>query len=620
MPKKYYITTPLYYVNDEPHIGHSYTTILADVLARYFKLFGYTVRLLTGVDEHGQKILQAATSAGREPQVHCDTMAKRYIEIWSRLNINYDVFFRTTNPEHKAFVQDILNRLYEKGDIYTAEYEGWYCTPDERFWTEKDLQEGNCPLCGRIVERLTEKNYFFKMGSYQQWLINWINEHPEFVQPDFRRNEVLGFLRQPLGDLCISRPKERLSWGIPLPFDSNYVTYVWFDALLNYLSATRIHSKEGLNPDFWPADLHLIGKDILTTHTVYWPIMLYAAGYEPPRTIFAHGWWLIDKGKMSKSQGTVVRPLEIAGKYSADAFRYVLMREMTPGQDANFSEEIFINRYNSDLANDLGNLYSRLAKLWENFKCETCSIKDKEFSYYQPDQKLVILTDTLKDEIFKSICSEFKPNLAIEQIMSLVRGLNRQLEIWEPWKTGHDKVPALKVALCWAFSCLDLIATLLEPIMPAKMQELKSAIGIVNGEPHPKARQILFPRLEIESPKQATPSEETAEDDNYISIEDFAKIDLRIAKIVNAERVEGTDKLLKMQIDLGDQQRQIVAGIAQSYKPQELIGKNIVVVANLKPVTMRGVNSQGMLLAVGDGKRHYVIIPEGEVPCGSKVK
>jgi len=615
MPKRFYITTPLYYVNDEPHIGHAYTTILADVLARYHKLFGAEVRFLTGVDEHGQKILQAASAAGLKPQAHCDEMAKRYKSIWTQLSIDYDVFFRTTHSQHKSFVQAVLTNLYAKGEIYSAEYAGWYCTPDERFWMEKDLDHDNCPLCGRVVEHLTEKNYFFKMSAYQQWLIDWIYTHDDFVQPLFRRNEVLGFLRQPLADLCISRPKERLSWGIPLPFDESYVTYVWFDALLNYLSATRIHPDAGFTPEFWPADLHLIGKDILTTHTVYWPIMLHAAGFEPPRTIFAHGWWLSDKGKMSKSQGAVVRPLDIAAKYSADAFRYVLMREMTPGQDANFSEEMFIQRYNSDLANDLGNLYSRLAKLWEKFNCSSHPIDDQISSCYAIDTELASIFEMIFEKIKIDINAELKPNSAIENIMIFIRGLNKQLEIWAPWKTGGQNISALGTSLAWAFRSLDLAATLLKPVMPSKMQELQNAIGMKDGIPHPQPGLNLFPRIDLKNVKMESHSRV-----KEVSIDEFSRFDLRIAEIIGADYVEGAAKLLKLQIDLGGEKRQIVAGIAQSYAPTELIGKRIVVIANLKPTTLRGVLSQGMLLAAGDGQRRYIIQPDGDAPAGSKVK
>ncbi|HEX7343136.1 MAG TPA: class I tRNA ligase family protein, partial [bacterium] len=362
MKKKFFITTPIYYVNDEPHIGHTYSTVIADVLARYHRLFGDQVFFLTGTDEHGQKVVEAAAQAGRSPREHCDLMVQRYQAVWEKLEISHDDFIRTTEERHIRPVQDILRKLWDIGEIYAAEYEGWYCVPEERFWTEKDLVEGNCPSCGREVRRLSEKNYFFRMGKYQPWLIEYIKGHPRFILPESRRNEILGFLAQPLGDLCISRPKERLSWGVPIPFDDQYVTYVWFDALLNYVTAPA--SRGG---DWWPASIHLIGKDILTTHSVYWPTMLKATGLDLPETIFGHGWWLFEDAKMSKSLGNVVKPLSMADKYGVDAFRFFLVREMSLGMDASFSEAALVNRYNSELANDLGNLYSRLLKLLKTY-------------------------------------------------------------------------------------------------------------------------------------------------------------------------------------------------------------------------------------------------------------
>jgi len=618
-----YITTPLYYVNDEPHIGHAYTTILADVLTRYHRLFGNDARFLTGVDEHGQKILEAAAKTGLTPQAHCDAMASRYTGIWQALGIEYDVFFRTTHPEHQRFVQDVLSRLMVKGDIYTGEYAGWYCTPDERFWTEKDLVDGNCPLCGRPVEHLVEKNYFFRMGAYQNWLIDYIEQHPDFVRPGSRRNEVLGFLRQRLGDLCISRPVERLSWGIPLPFDPRYVTYVWFDALFNYISATRIHSP--LKESDWPADLHLIGKDILTTHAVYWPIMLHAAGYEPPRSILAHGWWLTDRGKMSKSQGRVIRPLELTEKYGVDAVRYVLMREMTPGADAVFAEELLIERYNSELANDLGNLYSRLAKLWHKFDC--ASLQSGQRSHPWPvESDLEEKIAALHREVRYEIEEEIRPPAAVEKILSVVRGLNRQVEVWAPWKRGNDDPAGLAASLEWALRSLDLAAGLLAPVMPARMGLLHEAIGIGPKGVSPRVDVTLFPRIETkrETTDAARVGKSAAKpvqsESPQIGMDDFARLDLRAGVIVEAESIPGADKLLKLQVDLGYERRQIVAGIAKSYAPHDLVGRRIVVVANLKPALLRGIESSGMLLAASDGSRHYLIGPDGDAPVGSRVK
>ncbi len=621
MSSKFYITTALHYVNAEPHIGHAYETILGDVLCRYFRLFGHDVHFLTGVDEHGQKIVEAAAKSGCTPQQHCDILADRFREVWERLSIKPDVFFRTTNPQHKKFVQDILTKLNNQGDIYSANYSGWYCTPDERFWTDKDVVDGKCPTCGRPVEHLTEKNYFFRMSNHQKWLLEWIDSHPDFIKPESRKNEVLGFLKQPLGDLCISRPHSRLAWGIPLPFDTDYVTYVWFDALLNYLSATEIHKAEGFTPDLWPADLHLIGKDILTTHAVYWPTMLHAAGYEPPKTIFAHGWWLIDGGKMSKSVGNVIKPLDMVEKYGADAFRYVLMREMTPGQDATFSEEAFIKRYNTDLANDLGNLYSRLAKLWSSIRHETIP----GAGTYQtgadfPSENL----EKLKETVHQAILN-FNPNLAIATLIGFVGELNELVQREKLWQDPASK----RIYISSCLTALGEVARLLEPVMPIKMAKLR----FLTHECRPES---LFPRIEVKpkptpppappasgGEKNSSPSggeEPSAAQSDEISIDEFARVDLRVGKVIKARRLENSDKLLVLKIEEGGGVRQIVAGIAKSYDPATLAGRSVVFVANLKPAKLRGEWSHGMILAASDGERHFIVAPEQSVESGSKVK
>ncbi|HKL20584.1 MAG TPA: methionine--tRNA ligase, partial [Tichowtungia sp.] len=428
MDQKYYVTTPIYYVNDKPHIGHAYTTILADVLANYHRLLGTPTFFLTGTDEHGQKVQQAADANGISAQAQCDQTVLRFQELWKRLEISNDDFIRTTEPRHKKIVQEVLQELYDKDEIYRAEYEGWYCVGCERFFTEKDLVDGNCPECGRKVDAIVESNYFFRMSSYQQWLIEYIETHPEFIQPDFRANETLGFLKNnELQDLCISRPKSRLEWGIELPFDADFVTYVWFDALLNYITAIGYKSDDEKFKKWWPVNHHLIGKDILTTHTVYWPTMLKAMDVEMPKTIFAHGWWLTGRTKMSKSLGNVVNPMEMIDRYGVDAFRYFLIAEMTLGQDASFTEEAFVRRYNSDLANDLGNLLSRTASMLGRYTRGVFPTIGKTAVESGPEKELWTAVQRAVEEMEQSIGS-MNLNGGVASVLSAVRKVNQYFE------------------------------------------------------------------------------------------------------------------------------------------------------------------------------------------------
>jgi len=621
MAKKFFITTPIYYVNDEPHLGHAYCTVIADVLARYHRLFGDQVFFLTGTDEHGQKVAEAAARAGRSPKEHCDLMVQRYQVVWEKLEISHDDFIRTTEERHVRPVQEVLQKLWQAGEIYASEYEGWYCVPEERFWTEKDLVEGNCPSCGREVRRLSEKNYFFRMGQYQQWLVDYIKDHPRFILPESRRNEILGFLAQPLGDLCISRPKERLAWGVPIPFDDKFVTYVWFDALLNYVTAPA--SRGG---DWWPATIHLIGKDILTTHSVYWPTMLKAAGLELPETIFGHGWWLMEEAKMSKSLGNVVKPLALADKYGVDAFRFFLVREMSLGMDASFSEAALVNRYNSELANDLGNLYSRLLKLLTTYG----------------DGKIPLASSSIKSEDdplnahglqskVRRLVEDLRLNAALDEIMAFVRGINKAVEDAAPWKSGKTDPEGTRQFLRRALEALTGAAQLLHPVMPGKMGNLLSELGcdgagetllppsecLKAGHPLPE-KASLFPRVKFDLPEDtAMPQAESTV--LTISIEDFGRLNLRVARILSATAVKGADKLLKLEVDLGGEKRVVVAGIAQHYEPEELIGKSIVLVANMQPTKIRGVESQGMLLAAQADGKLVLITPEKEIAPGAKI-
>jgi len=475
MSEPFYVTTPIYYVNDEPHLGHAYTTILADALARFARLRGQEVFFLTGTDEHGEKVQQAAQKRGIDEQTHTDEMVQRFQGLWQDLHVQHDDFIRTTQPRHVRVVQAVLKQLWEQGEIYRAEYEGWYCVPDERYWTEKDLVDGNCPDCGREVKRLAEDNYFFRMSAYQDWLIDYINQHPDFILPETRRNEVLGFLKQPLGDLCISRPKSRLGWGIPLPFDQDYVTYVWFDALLNYVTAPGYLVDQARFERFWPQAMHLIGKDILTTHCVYWPTMLKAAGLSLPRTVLAHGWWNIQGSKMSKSRGSVVKPLELTEIYGVDAFRYFLLRDMTLGRDADFSEDGIAHRYQGDLANDLGNLLRRIVSMIDRY----CGgrVPQPQNSRYNGTivrERSQALVPRVLGQVEK-----LRLNEALANVMSGVNNINGYLEQMAPWSLAKQSGNQERVdtILYNAAEALRLTSLLLWPVMPERTEELWRRLG-----------------------------------------------------------------------------------------------------------------------------------------------
>ncbi len=658
--KPFYITTPIYYVNDVPHIGHAYTTVAADVLARYWRLRGRNVFFLTGLDEHGQKVQQAAAKAGIDPQVHCDKLAPQFQRLWNRLNISNDAFIRTTDHGHKIVVQRYLQQLYDNQLIYKADYSGWYCTFDERFWTEKDIENGLCPDCKRPVERLSEHNYFFKMGQYQERLIEYIKTHDSFIQPESRRNEVLGFLTtQKLGDLSISRPKSRLSWGIELPFDKDYVTYVWFDALVNYVSALEYLAPAASRDRFWPASVHLVGKDILTTHAVYWSTMLMALNLPLPDMIFAHGWWTVDGEKMSKSRGNVVDPNKMVESYGADAFRYFLLREVPFGQDGDFSETAMVASINSDLANGIGNLLSRTLTMVERFAHGTIP-PPGEPALPELERKIEAAASQLPMTLEQGYGAlAFRENL--QSIRELVALCDEYIDKSAPWKLAKDssEAPRLNTVLNTMSRALKLLAVSLYPFMPQTAGQISQQLGynlnfsqaLPDSAYRWEASQAdvairkgppLFPRIEpnpqgakpvsdstaspqptftapASAPLASSPAPQTSPP-TQITIDEFMKIQLKTAKVLTAERVPKSEKLLKLQVSLGEEQRQIVAGIGKKYDPESLVGKTIVIVANLKPAKLMGIESQGMVLAAGDSEVRGLATIIEEVDPGTKVK
>lgn len=626
----FYITTPIYYVNSYPHLGHAYTTIIVDGLARYYRLKGYKVYFLTGTDEHGDKILKTAEERGKSAQEFVDEIAQAFRKTWDDLGITYDNFIRTTAENHKATVQYVLQTLYEKGEFYIDEYEGLYCYGCERFLTSKELDDkGLCKDHQKPPVKLREKNYFFNLEKYRSWLREFLlKEDP--IYPRFYRDEVLNLLEEPLPPLCISRPKSRLPWGIELPFDSNYVTYVWFDALINYLSGIGFPHNP-LWSSYWVNAHHVIAKDILKPHAIYWPIMLRALGLPPYRKLYVHGYWLVDSLKMSKSLGNVVDPLELSKQYGRDSLRYFLFREMAFGYDAEFSIDQFLRRYNSDLANDYGNFIYRTFNLIEKYfdgKVPPYSeLKEEDYKYREVVEEAINKYLRLFEGLFF--------HQALEELWQAIRYSNVYIDHTAPWKEIKEgRADRAGTILRNLSSAIKAFALALRPILPESSEKILEFLSvgnvdysvILNWDLPKEGASVskgapLFPRTEfrekVES-KNSQGEEKSHMERELLSIEEFRKWDLRIGKIVFAEKIEGTDKLLRLEV-LCPERRQIVSGIAQYYAPSELIGREVVIVANLKPAKIRGVLSEGMLLAVHDEKGLALIIPERETTPGAKI-